>query len=135
MYTFSQYVKERFGKRVYKICVDAGFTCPNRDGSKGKGGCSYCNNDAFSGIRRSDLQDNKTLPSIESQIISGKAKLIKRYRAEAFLLYFQPYSNTYAPLDTLKKMYDYVYYDSDIVGISVGTTSAMYRGNEWFIIY
>jgi len=121
MYTFSQYVNKRFGKRVYKICVDAGFTCPNRDGSKGEGGCSYCNNDAFSGMRRSDLQDNKTLPSIESQIISGKAKLIKRYRAEAFLLYFQPYSNTYAPLDTLKKMYDYVYYDSDIVGISVGT--------------
>lgn len=120
MYTLNQYFKDRFGKRVYKICVDAGFTCPNRDGTKGVGGCSYCNNDAFSGIRRSQTPDQSFL-SIESQIKTGKYKLIKKYRAEAFFLYFQPFSNTYASPDALKKVYDFVYYDKDIIGLSVGT--------------
>ena len=120
MYTLKQYFNNRFGKRVYKICVDAGFTCPNRDGTKGVGGCSYCNNDAFSGIRKLQTSDQSLL-SIESQIEKGKSQLMKRYRAEAFLLYFQPFSNTYASPDALKKVYDYVYYDKDIVGLSVGT--------------
>lgn len=118
-YTFNQYLKKRFGKRVYKICIDAGFTCPNRNGSKGTEGCIYCNNNAFTTIKRTP--PSYCLPPIEKQINEGKAKLSVRYKAEAFLLYFQPYSNTYAPLNQLRKLYDYVYSDKDIVGISIGT--------------
>lgn len=118
-YTFNQYLKERFGKKIYKICIDAGFTCPNRDGSKGVEGCIYCNNNAFTIIKRTPSSYSQ--PPIEKQIKEGKAKLLARYKAEAFLLYFQPYSNTYASLDKLRKLYDYVYFDKDIVGISIGT--------------
>ncbi|OGF64512.1 MAG: TIGR01212 family radical SAM protein, partial [Candidatus Fischerbacteria bacterium RBG_13_37_8] len=135
-YSFNTYLKERFNKKVYKICVDAGFTCPNRDGTKGINGCIYCNNDAFTIVRRDCIKEDRLssepagsvndrtnipLPSLEQQIEQGKKKLAAHYKAEAFILYFQPYSNTYASLQKLKEAYDYVYYDNDIVGLSIGT--------------
>jgi len=130
--TINEYFRNKFKKKVYKICIDAGFTCPNRDGTKGFGGCTYCNNEAFSGtsskhefkIRSFTLphiNTNENLPFIEEQIIKGKERLKARYKAEAFILYFQSYTNTYASIDKLKKLYDYVYFDEDIIGLSIGT--------------
>jgi radical SAM protein (TIGR01212 family) len=123
-YSFSQYLKNKYNKKVYKICIDAGFTCPNRNGLKATKGCIYCNNDAFTQIKRKTYPSqiiNNYLPSIEEQIKKSKEKLISRFKAEAFILYFQPYSNTYAPLNELRKLYDYVYSDNDIIGLSIGT--------------
>ncbi len=130
--TINEYFRNKYKKRVYKICIDAGFTCPNRDGTKGIGGCTYCNNEAFSGtslknnfkIRSFSLPHiniNENIPFIEEQIIKGKERLKRRYKAEAFILYFQSYTNTYASMEKLKKLYDYVYFDEDIIGLSIGT--------------
>ncbi len=114
-YSYGAYLKERFGCRVYKIVVDAGFSCPNRDGTVGSGGCTYCNNDAFrpATARRVD--------PIPSQIETGMAYLKQRYRAQKFVVYFQPFSNTYAPLEKLIPLYESATGHSEIVGIAVGT--------------
>ena len=93
---YSDYIKKRYGARIQKITVDAGFTCPNRDGKKGIGGCIYCNNQSFSPGHRSTL-------SIKDQIHDRLQKLLTRYNASKYLVYFQSYSNTYADLSTLKK--------------------------------
>ncbi len=114
-YKFSEYLKERFGCRVHKVSIDAGFSCPNKDGKLSKDGCIYCDNRAFSPNTRTP----KT--SIETQIESGIKIGRERYGAEKFIVYFQAYSNTYAPLDILKERYDVVRKFKDIVGISIGT--------------
>lgn len=115
-YPLSQYLKERFNAKVYKITIDAGFTCPTRDGTKGEGGCIYC--DAYGSGNR--LYPQK---SIEEQIESGRKFLVKRYKSEKFFVYFQAFTNTYAPADKLKKIYDKVRENDkgDIVGIIIGT--------------
>ena len=90
-----------YGSRMQKVSVDAGFTCPNRDGSKGMGGCTYCNNKAFN--------PSYCLPekSVTKQIDEGIEFHKKRYRkAGSYLAYFQAYSNTYASLDTLSELYN-----------------------------
>ncbi len=91
-YSFNTYLKQKHNKKVYKICIDAGFTCPNRNGSKGYGGCIYCNNDAFTIIKRNIINKNNNekyvLPSIEEQIKDGKKKLISQYKDQAFFIYF-----------------------------------------------
>jgi hypothetical protein len=114
-YKFSEYLKERFGCRVHKITVDAGFNCPNIDGTLSKDGCIFCDNYAFSPSVRI-----KNIP-IESQIENGMERGIRRYKARKFIVYFQPYSNTYAPPEVLKKRYDAVRKFKDIAGISIGT--------------
>ena len=93
--SFGQYMKKQFGTNVYKVNIDAGFTCPNRDGSLGFGGCIYCNNDSF---RPSSCKPSM---SVKEQITNGIAYLSRRYGASKFLAYFQPYSNTYAPVEEL----------------------------------
>jgi len=101
---------------VQKLSIDAGFTCPNRDGSRGQGGCTYCNNDAFN---PSYCDPSK---SVEQQIKEGMEFHAWRYKKPAkFLAYFQPYSNTYAGLDELKKIYDQALGFPDIVGLVIGT--------------
>lgn len=113
---YSNYFKRTFGERVQKVTIDAGFTCPNRDGSKGIGGCSYCNNDAFN---PSYCTPDK---SITQQINEGIEFHEKRYRrANKFLAYFQAYSNTYAPLDKLKKIYNEALSIPEIAGLVIGT--------------
>ncbi len=110
------YFKEKYGCRLQKIVVDAGFTCPNRDGSKGLGGCTYCNNDAF--------HPNYSTPdkSIRQQLDEGIEFHINRYRkAEEYLAYFQSYSNTYAPLEHLKKLYAQALEHPKVRGIAIGT--------------
>ncbi len=114
---YSHFLRERYaGKRVYKIIVDAGFTCPNRDGNKGFGGCAYCNVDSFT-------PETRKLPSLQRQIEESAARARKNYKAEKFIVYFQPNTNTYADADTLKRIYDEALsvLPEDTVGLSVGT--------------
>ncbi|MEN8225333.1 MAG: TIGR01212 family radical SAM protein [Bacteroidota bacterium] len=113
---YSNYFKNLFGERVQKLSIDAGFTCPNRDGSKGRGGCTYCNNDAFN---PSYCNPSK---SVEQQIREGMEFHAWRYKKPGkYLAYFQPYSNTYAPLDELKKIYDQALQFPNIAGLVIGT--------------
>jgi len=113
---YAQYFIKEFGERVQKVTVDAGFTCPNRDGTKGRGGCTYCNNDAFNPSYCSPKK------SVKQQIDEGIEFHAKRYRrAGKFLAYFQAYSNTYDSLDKLKKIYDQALEVENIAGIVIGT--------------
>lgn len=111
---YSDYMKELYGKRVQKITVDAGFTCPNRDGTKAKGGCIYCNNESFA-------PGHKSTMTITEQILFHKKKLATRYNANQYLVYFQAYSNTYSSLENLKKLYEEALSVPDVVGLSIGT--------------
>ena len=114
--SYSEYFKRSLGERVQKVTVDAGFTCPNRDGSKGRGGCTYCDNDSFN---PSYCQPEK---SITLQIEEGIEFHSRRYkRAKSFLAYFQPYSNTYASVDKLKSLYDEALRYPGIVGLVIGS--------------
>jgi radical SAM protein (TIGR01212 family) len=113
---YSEYIKEKFGGRVQKVTVDAGFTCPNRDGTKGTGGCTYCNNEGFN---PSYCDPGK---SITQQISEGIEFHAARYRrAKQFLVYFQPFSNTYATLDILKERYEEALSFPDVAGLVIGT--------------
>lgn len=115
---YGAYLRKKYdGKRVFKIIVDGGFTCPNRDGSKGYGGCAYCNVDSFT------PELSRSTPSIKEQIERGMERAVKGYAAEKFIIYFQPNTNTYAPVHYLKMMYDeaLTINTENIVGLSVGT--------------
>jgi len=113
---YSNYFRSLYGARVQKVSIDAGFTCPNRDGSKGFGGCTYCNNDAFN---PSYCQPAK---SVSGQIREGIKFHKWRYNeAVSYLAYFQAYSNTYAPLATLKRLYEEALSYPGIVGLIIGT--------------
>jgi hypothetical protein len=114
---YSAYLKNKYKvKRVYKVIVDGGFTCPNRDGSKGYGGCTYCNVDSFTPTSRN-------MNSMKEQIEFGMERAWKHYKAEKFIIYFQPNTNTYAPVHYLKMMYDEALSVdmTNVVGLSVGT--------------
>jgi radical SAM protein (TIGR01212 family) len=114
---YSAYLKNKYKvKRTYKVIVDGGFTCPNRDGSKGYGGCTYCNVDSFTPTSR-------TMNSMKKQIEFGMERAWKHYKAEKFIIYFQPNTNTYAPTHYLKTMYDEALSVdmTNVVGLSVGT--------------
>ncbi len=113
---YSNYFRSLYGARVQKVSIDAGFTCPNRDGSKGFGGCTYCNNDAFN---PSYCQPVK---SVTEQIEEGIKFHKWRYsEAVSYLAYFQAYSNTYAPLGTLKKLYEEALSYPGVAGLIIGT--------------
>ncbi|MFZ2300717.1 MAG: TIGR01212 family radical SAM protein [Gallionella sp.] len=114
IHTFGQYLFELHGERIHKIALDAGFTCPNRDGAKGIGGCTFCNNSSFN----PNGQAPKTL---ESQFDSGRRAIAKRTRAKKYLAYFQAYTNTYAEVTELDNLYRQAMIQHDIVGLSVGT--------------
>ena len=114
--SYNEYFKRTFGSRVQKVSIDAGFTCPNRDGTVGLGGCTYCNNEAFN---PSYCHPSK---SVTQQINEGIEFHKVRYRrAMKYLAYFQTYSNTYAPLETLKTIYDEALSHPDVVGLVIGT--------------
>jgi radical SAM protein (TIGR01212 family) len=112
---FNSYLREVFGFRVQKIAVDAGLTCPNRDGSISYGGCIYCN-ERGSGTGAA----NRTL-TIKEQLEMGKVSFARRYKAKKFLAYFQSFSNTYGPLSRLKMLYAEALGVEDVVGLSIGT--------------
>lgn len=109
------YLRKQFGCRVQKITVDAGLTCPNRDGTISTQGCIFCND------RGSGTGAHSKGLSITQQLEQGKAALSKRYKAKKFLAYFQSFSNTYAPVDTLRRLYREAIGVDGIVGISIGT--------------
>ena len=112
-YDLKSYWRNLFGCNVHKLSIDAGFTCPNRDGHVAVGGCIYCDG------RGSKLRQKGELPSVSSQIASGK----KYYSAQAskFIAYFQTFTNTYAPVEKLKAFYDEALDQEGVIGISIGT--------------
>jgi uncharacterized protein len=112
---FGQHMKALYGLPVYKVNVDAGFTCPNRDGSIGMGGCIYCNNVSF---RPSACSSTV---SLRDQIGKGIPYLRSRYGAEKFIVYFQPYTNTYASVDILERLYREALDNPGVVGLAIGT--------------
>ena len=133
--TIGRYFKKKFGQKVYKIPISiSGFTCPNIDGTKAKGGCSFCENDSFS----PNLQEKKTkfklnpniehnpflenqLKQLEMQFIATKKRLENKFKAKKFIVYFQSFTNTYAPLSTLKALYEKALSFDDVIGLSIGT--------------
>lgn len=133
--TIGRYFKKKFGQKVYKIPISiSGFTCPNIDGTKAKGGCSFCENDSFS----PNLQEKRTkfklnpnmehnpylqnqLKQLEMQFAATKKRLENKFKAKKFIVYFQSFTNTYAPLSTLKALYEKALSFDDVIGLSIGT--------------
>ena len=112
---YSSFLKQKFGAKVYKITIDAGFSCPNRDGTISSCGCIFCDD----GGGFSQAHSNKL--SIEEQVQIGAETLKKRFKAEKFMSYFQAFSNTYKPVNELEKIYKASLNHPDIVGLSIGT--------------
>ncbi len=112
---FSAHLKNKFGVKVYKITLDAGFSCPNRDGKISTGGCIFCDDGG------SFSQAHSNLLSIQEQVDTGAKTLKERFKAEKFMSYFQAFSNTYKPVNELETIYNSALNNSDIVGISIGT--------------
>jgi radical SAM protein (TIGR01212 family) len=139
IYTYGNYLKEKFGVKVYKVPISiSGFTCPNIDGNVAVGGCTFCENDSFSPsldkvkpLKGSYLNlESKENPFLEKQLQqlrvqfeSMSARLRRDYGAQKFLVYFQSFTNTYAPLKTLQALYEAALGFKDVVGLSVGTRS------------
>ncbi len=114
LHTFGGAMRSKYGEKVHKMAINAGFTCPNRDGSKGTGGCTFCNNSSFSPNARKP-------PSVHDQVISGKHVIQKRTGAKKYIAYFQAYTNTYADINELKRSYDEALAVEDVIGLSIGT--------------
>lgn len=114
-YDLKSYFRNTFGCTVYKLQIDAGFTCPNRDGKVAYGGCSYCDG------RGSKLRQQGPLPTVSQQIETGKAHYLKIRGARKYIAYFQTFTNTYGPLYHLKAIYDEALSHEDILGLSIGT--------------
>jgi len=139
IYTFGNYLKNKFGCKVYKVGINiSGFTCPNIDGTVAKGGCTFCENDSFSASTGETQElkgfhlnlESKENPNLEKQLkqlelqfnaISKRQS--KEYGAQKFLVYFQSFTNTYAPFETLKALYDKALSFDNVVGLSIGTRS------------
>lgn len=114
VHTFGQAMLSRYGERVHKISIDAGFSCPNRDGSKGRGGCTFCNNSSFS-------PNGRAPANIIRQIAAGRRVITRRTGARKYIAYFQAYTNTYADVEHLRTLYDQALAEDDVIGLSVGT--------------
>ncbi len=112
---YSTHLKKTFGGRVHKVSIDAGFGCPNRHGGRDKAGCIFC---APSGSGSVGIAHSQT---ITGQIEHAKAIMARKYRAKWFIAYFQPFSNTFAPVATLRDYYDQALAVKDVVGLAVGT--------------
>jgi len=112
---YNSYLRQVFGCRVQKISIDAGLTCPNRDGRTGTGGCIYCN------ARGSGTGALAQGISIAEQVACGKVLMAKRYKAGKYIAYFQSFSNTYAPVSVLKRLYDEALTVPGVVGLAIGT--------------
>jgi radical SAM protein (TIGR01212 family) len=139
IYTFGSYLHDKFGERVYKVPVSiSGFTCPNIDGTVARGGCTFCENDSFSpsmdkvqplkGFHLNlDSVENpyldKQLQQLEIQFDALSKRLHRDYGATKFLVYFQSFTNTYAPFETLKALYERALTFDNVIGLSIGTRS------------
>ena len=114
-YPFGAYLRRRFGCKVHKVSLDAGFTCPNRDGRVGEGGCTYCVNESFS------PQAGKPMRSVSEQMSDGMSYMRRRYGSRKFLAYFQAFTNTYGPVERLRALYDEATARPEVVGLCIGT--------------
>lgn len=112
--TFGHAMQARYGEHVHKVAIDAGFTCPNRDGSIGRGGCTFCNNVSFS-------PNGRDPNLISEQIDAGRRVIIKRTGAKKYIAYFQAYTNTYADTQELTRLYDQALKEQDVIGLDVAT--------------
>ncbi len=117
MNAFGAHLRRRFGGRIQRVSVDAGFTCPNVDGAVARGGCNFCDNRSFSPSRRVRLKQ------VREQLESGIHTVSKRYdKVKGYIAYFQPATNTYAPVDQLEEIFQLALETSEqIVGIAIGT--------------
>ncbi|WP_457750273.1 TIGR01212 family radical SAM protein [Sulfurimonas sp.] len=139
VYTYGNYLKNKFGVKVYKVGINiSGFTCPNIDGTVAKGGCTFCENDSFSAstdavqeLKGFHLNLNskenpfldKQLQQLQLQFDAISKRQAREYGAKKFLVYFQSFTNTYAPFETLKALYDKALSFPNVVGLSIGTRS------------
>jgi len=139
IYTYGSYLREKFGTKVYKVGINiSGFTCPNIDGTVAKGGCTFCENDSFSASTDTVQElkgfhlnlDSKENPFLEKQLLQLEQQFhaiskrqAQEYGAQKFLVYFQSFTNTYAPFETLKALYDKALSFENVVGLSIGTRS------------
>lgn len=112
--TFGQAMLKRYGERVHKLALNASFTCPNRDGSKGRGGCTFCNNASFN-------PNGRHPESITAQIEAGRRVIRRRTGARRYIAYFQAYTNTYGDVRQLARLYDQALAEPDVIGLSIGT--------------
>lgn len=112
--SFGHAMRHKYGEKIHKVSINAAFTCPNRDGSKGIGGCSFCNNSSFS-------PSAKKPASIIEQIDAGQAVIQRRTGAKKYIAYFQAYTNTYAEVAYLQQQYDQALKAQNMIGLSVGT--------------
>ncbi len=134
--TIGRYWKKKHGEKVYKIPISiSGFTCPNIDGTVAKGGCTFCENDSFAPNlqkqKKSSFKlhpNNPENPYLEKQLLqlkmqfdATKSRLENKFGAKKFIVYFQSFTNTYAPIDTLKALYEKALSFDDVVGLSIGT--------------
>lgn len=113
--SFNKYLKDKFGQKVYKISLDGGFTCPNRDGKTGTRGCIFCSKGGSG-----DFAENRDM-SITEQIESGKKKVEKKIKSGKYIAYFQAFTNTYAPVEMLRQKYEEAINHPDIVALSIAT--------------
>ena len=139
IYTYGNYLRDKFGAKVHKVGINvSGFTCPNIDGTVAKGGCTFCENDSFSASANEvkelkgfylnlDSTQNpyldKQLKQLEFQFDAISKRQAREYGAEKFLVYFQSFTNTYAPFETLKALYEKALSFDNVVGLSIGTRS------------
>ena len=114
-YSFNQYLKDTFGCKVYKLSINAGFTCPNRDGTIGTGGCIFCSKGGSG-----DFAEDSRL-SITEQIESGKKRVERKIKSGKYIAYFQAFTNTYAPVSVLEEKFTEAINHPDIVALSVAT--------------
>ena len=114
-YAYNYFLRQKFGVRVQKVSIDAGFTCPNVDGTVAIGGCTFCDNRSFSPSRRVPRQ------MVRDQIDDGIRRLKKRYRCSHFMAYFQPATNTYGPVQRLRSLYESAIEHPQVVGLAIGT--------------
>ena len=112
---FPQFLRRYFPYKVQKISLNAGFTCPNRDGTKGQGGCTYCNNQTF------NPEYCRTEKTVSVQLEEGKLFFAHKYPSMKYLAYFQAYTNTYAELESLKRKYEEALSVDGVVGLVIGT--------------
>lgn len=114
-YSFSQFVREKFGEKVYKLSLDGGFTCPNRDGKIGYGGCIFCSTGGSG-----DFCPSASLP-LSMQIDEAKSRISSKYTGNKFIAYFQAFTNTYGPIEKMKKLFWEVILRDDIVALDIAT--------------
>ena len=114
-YSYNEYMTERFGEKVYKLSLDAGLTCPNRDGTKGTGGCIFCSAGGSGDFSERHIDD------INLQIDRAKAQVAGKYRGDKFVAYFQSYTNTYGDIAYLRRIFSDAINNENIVALSIGT--------------